>query len=707
MRSVDMKNFLTLVLALIMSISIMSCTSSFSDGEEGLSEEAEQIEASVDEQLDTLDDEEIDLGEAEAQDEAQDEATDFDDGGNELATDFADEEQLDQDQELQAEESFDEIPEPEIAQEPAQDFTPEESFEEELSMSQAPDAYEDELAAVDEFVRITGLDYKANENGGTIVIQTSGPAKFKTQEIVSNNQYVIELENAELPSQFQRPYNTKEFSGPVGMINAYQRPGTNTVRIIVQLKKATPVSVVQEGNSLVVVPGAAVASTPLPEVDEQSSQRESGNQSTSSQTKESNEEIALNSKTLDEFLLGDTKFYGKRISIEIIDGELRDVINFISEESGVNLVLSDEVKGKISVKLRQIPWDQALVVIMQTKQLGYIRQGNILRISTLASIRAETDSAKQLLDAQKMLEPLKVKVFPVSYAKAKDLEAQALGFLSTRGSAKADERTNNLVVKDIAENVAKIEKLLVRLDTQTPQVYIEGKIVESKTATSKEFGISWSDASEGRVGLNLVTGTMLKTAELALTAKLGILEADEKVKVLSSPRIVTLDNQPAVIEQATQFPTYIRTFDQETRQTTTTVEYKTVKLSLNVTPQITADGGVILKTEILREFAGAVDTRAPETGARSLNSRSAKSTILVDNGSTAVLGGIYSTDNTEGNAGIPLIRKIPLIGWLFGQDRLTYDKNELLIFLTPRVINKDKAFSNTLSEGPESTTDTL
>jgi len=415
---------------------------------------------------------------------------------------------------------------------------------------------------------------------------------------------------------------------------------------------------------------------------------------------------ALNSKTLDEFLMGDTKFYGKKISIEILDGSIRDVINFISEESGVNLVLSDEITGKISVKLRQIPWDQALVVIMQTKQLGYIRQGNILRISTLASIRAETDSAKQLLDAQKQLEPLKVKVFPISYAKAKDLEPQATGFLSTRGRAKADDRTNNLVVTDIAENVAKIEKLITRLDTQTPQVYIEGKIIESKTSAAREIGINWTDNSGGSIGMNLATGNVVNTGNIALQAKLALLESDDKVKVLSSPRIVTLDNQTANIEQSTQFPTYIITVDDETNEKTTTVEYKTVKLSLNVTPQITADGGVILKTEILREFAGAVDTRAGDTGARALNSRSAKSTILVDNGNTAVLGGIYSTDNTEGNAGIPLLRKIPIIGWLFGQDKMTYDKNELLIFLTPRVINKDKAF-NTVSEGETDNLDNL
>lgn len=698
MRSGMMKKLITLLLLMTMTVSHMGCTSSFSDGESGdeVAQETEQLEQTAETADSELDNMEEDMDSAEAEAVAEEPALK---SSEDFATDFPDEENLEED--LQAQDQFEETPAPEVA-------------EEEPAIADGP-AYEDELSAEHTFVRVTGLDYKANENGGTLVIQTSGPVKFKTEENSANNQYVIELDNAELPSQFQRPYNTKEFSGPIGMINAYQRAGTNKVRVIVQLKKATPVSVVQEGNSLVVVPGAAVASTPIPEVEESSDEagESGGHKGSHAQSADGSGSAgaespsALNSKTLDEFLMGDTKFYGKRISIEIIDGELRDVINFISEESGVNLVLSDEVKGKISVKLRQIPWDQALVVIMQTKQLGYIRQGNILRISTLTSIRAETDSAKQLMDAQKLLEPLRVKVFPVSYAKAKDLEQQAVGFLSSRGTAKADDRTNNLVVKDIAENIARIEKLLSRLDTQTPQVYIEGKIVESKTANSRELGISWTDNSEGSLGLNLVTGAFRKTGYLSLSAKLGLLESDDKVKILSSPRVVTLDNQQANIEQSTQFPTYIQTRDPETNEVTTTVEYKTVKLSLNVTPQITADGGVILKTEILREFAGAVDTRAPETGARSLNSRSAKSTILVNNGETAVLGGIYSTDNTQGNAGIPLLRKIPILGWLFGQDKMTYDKNELLIFLTPRVINKDKAFTNTLSESPDGASETL
>lgn len=684
-----MKKIISFILICGLSITLVSCatTSESEDAGDNSAEVSQEVQKLDDGNQDVAQQDDSgldDTGDDVAQND-QDQTADFADtaSSDDLSLDdtksaqktegeaFADEENLDKTMD-QADQSV------QSAQEPVPE----------------PDASADMSGGP---VTITGLDYKANENGGTIVIQTSGPAEYTTEENTGANQFIIDIHNATLPKKFSRPYNTKEFSGVVGLINAHKKPGSSDVRVVVQLKKASAVSVVQDGNSLVLVPGGSA----IPQAEESQVAENNDEGSQSSEVAENAQEStepqgsgqALNSKTLDEFLMGNTKFYGKKISVEILNGELRDVINFISEESGANLVLSDDVTGKISVKLRQIPWDQALVVIMQSKQLGYIRQGNILRIAPLTAIRAETDSAKSLLESQKLLEPIKVKVIPISYSKAKDLEPQLQGFLSTRGSAKADERTNSIVVKDIAENITRMSKLVQRLDTQTPQVYIEGKVVENKVGNLQNFGIQWdSSASEAQAAYNLATKVANLSGSLGLTAKLRMMESDEQVKILSSPRILTLNNQEATIEQATQFPTYTTTIDPTTKLSTKSVSYQTVRLSLKVTPQITAEGGVILKTEILREFAGPVDPNAVDTGARSLNSRSAKSTVLVQNGQTAVLGGIYSTDNTMSNAGIPLLRRIPILGWLFGNDQKTYDKNELIIFLTPRVINKDKAF---------------
>lgn len=558
-----------------------------------------------------------------------------------------------------------------------------------------------------ETVTVTGLDFKANDNGGTIVIKTSAPTSYTTRAVPEKNQFVIEVQNAILPKKFQRPYNTKEFSSAIGLINGYQNKGSKTARIVVQLREPIEPSVQQEGNSILVMAlggGTAVAEDGAAAPTETATTAEPA--PTEAATSDFDDRI-LKGRTLDDFLTGTMKFYGRPISLQVKDGDLRDVFNFISEESGLNLVLTDEVTGKVSVKLKEIPWDQALVVVMQSKQLGYIRQGNILRVAPLKAIRAETDATKDVIESQKGLQPLKVKVFPVSYAQAKDLEPQVQGFLSTRGKVRADTRTNALVVNDISEVISKIEKLLKALDTQTPQVMIEGKIVEARETFAQSIGVTWGagpkdarstlgfsenyasmDAGSTTSALTIgpLVGQLFDWTNVA--AKLQLYEKESKIKVLSSPRIVTLNNIKATIEQTTEVP--LVTVTTSTTGVSRSVTYKSAKLQLGVTPQITSDGGVILSVNVMREFFGK--DVFDETEARPLNSRQASTTVLVNNGDTAVIGGIYQNDATETETGIPFLRKIPLLGNLFKGQTQDMEKNELLIFLSPRVLNVEKAF---------------
>lgn len=574
-------------------------------------------------------------------------------------------------------------------------------------------------------VTITGLDFKANENGGTVVIQTSSPTTYTTRSTPENNQFIIEVQNAVLPKKFQRPYNTKDFSGPIGSINAYQNPGGDVARIVLQMKQPIEPAVQQEGSSILVmaVGGAAsqvvqeseTASEPTPETPiEPTSEADAVISQTQAQ------EQILQSRTLDDFLSGNMKFYGRPISIQVKDGDIRDVFNFIAEESGLNLVLSEDVTGKVSLKLKEIPWDQALVVLMQSKQLGYVRQGNIVRIAQLKQIRAETDATKEVIEAQKQLQPLKVKVFPISYAQAKELEPQVQGFLTSRGKVRADVRTNSLVVSDISEVLGKVTKLLVALDTQTPQVLIEGKVVEARDTFDQQIGVEW-DWSPGTpktaVGTSVNSG-LERMASLNLgnaqsgsltigplvgrlfnwdtvSASLNLWEKEQKIKVLSSPRVVTLNNVKAIIEQIEEKP--LSSISTVNGQTTVSVSYKQAKLQLQVTPQITAEGGVIMNLIVAREFFGAAQTLGSgdnTTQASPLNSRQAQTTVLVANGETAVVGGIYQADNSETEEGVPFLRKIPLLGKLFSSSTVANSKNELLIFLSPRVLNKEKAFGS-------------
>ncbi|MCB0394411.1 MAG: type IV pilus secretin PilQ, partial [Bdellovibrionales bacterium] len=408
------------------------------------------------------------------------------------------------------------------------------------------------------------------------------------------------------------------------------------------------------------------------------------------------------------------------ISIEVKDTDIRDVFNLIAEESGLNLVLSDSIQGKVSLKLREIPWDQALVVLMESKQLGYVRQGSILRVETLASIRAETDATRQLIESQRQLQPLRVQIFPISYARAKQLETQVKDFLSPRGKVNADERTNALVVTDISESIDKIKRLIQSLDTQTPQVVIEGKVVEARESFERKIGVllqgagsltstGWKSIASGggdgtgpikytpSVGIdngaggNNTLGLTISTFDVLgdLTATLDMFENEDIVRVISSPRVVTLNNIEALIKQTTEVPIFTTTVSDGEEETT--VEYKELNLQLRVTPQITADGGIILKMFIERQFEGVTRT-VGNASAAPIFGRSAQTTVIVNNGETAVIGGIYQNDTTEGESGIPLLRKIPILGHLFKSTSKEQEKNELLIFLTPRVLNREEAF---------------
>jgi len=581
--------------------------------------------------------------------------------------------------------------------------------------------------------RVTALDFNANLNGGTVILKTNRPVAYTTRKNEGTNQFVIELQNTVVPSRFKRPYNTKEFSGPIGSINAYQTKGANnTARVVIQLKTAIEPSVVQNGKVINIAGSGGAAPAQDSTVAQESENSNSSDEDTSGATEANSEgdgtsaeapkdevaQMPSGEKAMNDFLTGNAKYYGRPISLEVKDADIRDVFKLIAEESGVNLLIQDDVVGKISLKLRKIPWDQALTVILQSKQLGYVKQGNILRIAPLRAIQAETDAAKKVIDSEKDLLPLRVKLFPVSYAVASDLEPQVKDFLSSRGKARADKRTNLLVVTDIDEVIAKVKTLVARLDTQTPQVLIEAKVVEARESFQRIIGVNWnftgatsniglnsqgnqstlkptfnsSPGGQSQIGLN--TGFTLGSLDFFgdLTASLSLLEVEKLVKIISSPRIVTLDRQEAKIEQTTSFPLFNSTVTPTggiQGQTTT----QDVKLELTVKPQISADGGIIMDVNITREFPDAAVVGPGGATALPINKRHAQTKVLVENGDTVVIGGIYQSDVTESENGVPFLRKLPIIGALFRQRNVDREKNELVIFLTPRILNREKAFA--------------
>lgn len=628
----------------------------------------------------------------------------------------------------------------------AQNEPPPPIIEPQVEIPPPVEAVVEPSAPTAQLVNIKNIKYKANDNGGAIVIDADGPVAYTTRANPDTNQFIIEIKDSKLPDKLKRPYNTKDMAGGIGAIDAYQNNGSTVTRVVVQLRPGVAEPTVQsEGNSLLVVasnPPSGSTQSLTQNQPEEVPAGETGLADTSSEgggTQEavmaenavsggpSNGQIVINTNrvtgttpviaaplsaaTLEAFIAQDHKFYGEKISLEVNDMDLREVINLLSEESGINMVLSDSVRGVVSVKLRQVPWDQAFIVVLKAKRLGYLRTGNIVRIAPLDELKREEDDAIKLADSRKNIEPLVVKKIPVSYSKVEEMIKQITPFLSTRGKAVGDNRTSSFVLSDIAEVVERVERLVSSIDSPPNQVLIEGKIVEATDQFQRSLGINWGgrptdktigsgsrgpirmtnnsfNISPGIVGgptfaMSFSIGTIDVLGDLA--AQLAIQERISNVKVLSSPRIVTMHNETADITQTTAIPLITSTpAAVPGAAPAVSVTFKPISLRLSVLPQITNDASVIMGVDVNRDVAGAVVDE--KSGARPINSRSAKTKVLVKNGQTAVIGGIYQSDTAESESHVPWLANIPVLGYLFKSQVRDRNKNELLIFLTPRIL---------------------
>ncbi len=553
---------------------------------------------------------------------------------------------------------------------------------------------------------LTDLRYVSRKGGGTVVIESSAPLTFRTRENREQNQYVVDIANVHLPDRLKRPYITKDFGQMIASVNAYQDAGSSAAHVVVQFRTSTRATVTQSGNRLLVF--AAGPALPMANGKERSlddmSEIDNLAKTASLEGGPTDPRILpLNSESGDA-----NRFYGRPISIEVREMAVRDVIQLIAEQSGANIVIASGADGNISLKLKQIPWDQALMIVLKSQSLGYVRQGSVLRIASLDKLKSENDASKAIIDAQIAAEPLKVKIIPVSYASVADLVSRVTPFLTVRrGAVVADVRTSSLVITDTPEIIERVTNLIKALDTPPLQVVIEGKIVEATEDFSRNYGIQWGVT--GKPILNGGTGIQTNNLSIAplgstlpgalayniqlgtfdilgdLTASLGLAESQNTAKILSSPHLTTLNNEQATIEQGSKI------FIPVTTQTAAgpTVSYSTidVTLKLDVTPQVTSEGDIIMKLDIQNDFPAS----APAGGSSQtpINKREVKTKILVRNGQTAVVGGVYQSTTAEGEQGVPFLRSIPVVGWLFKSKSTIKSKNELLVFLTPRIIKSD------------------
>lgn len=571
---------------------------------------------------------------------------------------------------------------------------------------------------------VTNLEYKAFENGGTVVIETASPASYQVNEDPNLNQVIISLDGVGLPERFKRPYITKDFRQDIATINGYTDEGTGAARFVIQLKRPIKPVIQKEGSSILVMTGSGspmVAQSSEGSMDQLSAQNSLDVQAAGdSEIRIEDQVYSMNDPNNSSLKsafgnvdksgvqLNNGKFTGDKINVEYTDTDIRTIIDMIADRSGVNLIMDDEVEGRTSVRLRNVPWDQALLVTLRSKGLGYVKQGNVLRIAKQQTLSNEaqaiSNQIKSEREAQLLSGGIKVKYIAVSYANVNELATKLKDFKSKEGQIAFDDRTSSLVITDYGEYIERIEELVKALDTAPMQVEIAAKLVEAREQFIREAGINWDiggadmamGAQTGRIqsalgggGANPAQGFTLDltfgTFDILgdLSAALSLYENQNKIKVLSQPRIVTMNKIKASIEQTTQIP--IETvITQPNQPPQITYTFQDLKLSLGVTPQITFKGDVILEVELRREFPGS----EAKNGQRELNKRLAKTTVMVKNGLTAVIGGIYQMDDTDIDRGIPVLKDIPLIGYLFKQISVEKSKNELLLFLKPKVLKE-------------------
>ena len=424
---------------------------------------------------------------------------------------------------------------------------------------------------------------------------------------------------------------------------------------------------------------------------------------------------------------GEKRYIGAPVSLDLEGVDLRATLRTLVEHGGLNVVFDPSVQGTIDIFVRDIPWDQALETILRANKLGYVAEGTIIRIAPLNVLAEEEAERRKLAEARALAGELSVRTFSLSYAKAQDLQPLLTrSALSPRGQIQVDARTNTLIITDLPDRLQTAENLIISLDRAEPQVEVEARIVQTTRDFARAIGIQWglngrmtpdignttnlafpnrgtlggrlgtqgptgtdpraSGAEETGTAVNLPVAGASSAIGLALGAvngafnldlALSALERSGKGRVLSTPRLTTQNNIQAKVQQGIQIPI------QTVANNTVTVTFKEAVLMLQVTPQITAAGTVIMQVTVTNM---AADFSRQVNGIPPIDTQEAHTQVQVEDGATTVIGGIFVSREQASSDKTPLLHRIPLLGWLFKRDSIQDESRELLIFITPRIL---------------------
>jgi type IV pilus assembly protein PilQ len=571
-------------------------------------------------------------------------------------------------------------------------------------------------AAKPALARISGVRFSGDAHDSRIEID--GRASYAVTRPDART-LVLTLENAELAHKLERSLDTAAFKGPVQLVSAFNQPTTGQVRIVVGVRGAA-VDVLAESSR-----GLSWSFTEATGAEQAEARAEPPVRVTAPAAEAAG--FAAEAPGYAASSAPQARGYtGRRITLDFHDIEIRNLLRLLADVSKKNIVVADDVTGRVTISLRNVPWDQALDLVLKAKGLGKEETGDVIRIARFDALAKEQTARAEAEKAKLPLIPLKVRIIPVNFARAAELATRIKDVLTERGTVSTDERTNVLIVKDIAEALARAEGLVRNLDTETPQVLIESRIVEASNNYNRALGVQWGGAAAKTQALGNPTGLVFPNNITAagaagnqpsdgtatapgyavnlpaaigqgsgggigftfgsvggafnLNLRLSALENSGMIKTVSAPRIATIDNKEATISQGISIP-----FSQTSASgvNTTFIE---AKLELKVTPHVSADGSVLLKIHAANNAPNPQLTGA--NGQPSISKREAETEVLVKDGDTTVIGGIYTRQTSNQESSVPFLGKIPVLGYFFRSTTSQDDHTELLIFITPRILNR-------------------
>jgi len=593
---------------------------------------------------------------------------------------------------------------------------------------------------------VNRIDFSSEPRGkSALIIGTTRPVKFDLKK-VSEKKMQLQLFDTRLPDYRQRPLITTRFESAVDRITPFHTAALkDTALVSIELRESVPYLVEQtdsllriqfEASSVPPRPSdtaalpiweKALAQKPdaetAPVAPEQQSARDTGATTPSGQKppEQSTRMIPKDteiSETKEIPLPGSSKkkFTGEKIALDFYETDIKNVFRILREVSGQNFAVDPDVAGKVTISLSNpVPWDAVLDLILRMNQLAKVEKAGIIRIakretlnSELAAEQAATANEIQAKEQIKALEPLVTEYISINYANAEADVMPHIVVTPDRGTVSVDARNNQIIITDTKEMLEKAKKTIREIDQVTPQVLIEARVVEAASTFSRELGATFSVQitdiltkelgngiiPEGKSDLNMsatnpiaqplgqigVDFTKLTGTPLQISATLLAAETEGQVKIISSPKVLTLDNKTARIRQGTQVP--IPRLDDSGN---TVIDYKDVDLDLEVTPHVTPDRRISMEIKITNNEIGQ------EINAQtSFTTKEATTELLVNDGETIVIGGIRKTKRDENESGVPGLMKVPLLGWLFKTQKRSEELQELLIFITPRIVQLEQ-----------------